>query len=239
MDPLEEQQLEIEVLESIYPDELQKYSDTHFSIKLTLDTPTNRKHRVLLDVKYPAEYPEVIPELDVIIPEEEEEEEEELDDDDDDSDNDADTNLMLNLSETVFFEREDLSQLVDKLIEEANIQIGIPSVFALASQLKEEAEILFQNKVDQAQKKYDEESLAREMEDQKKFHGTKVTKDSWNEWRSGFRKEMKVEETDLDNFNKMHNGKLSGREIFEKGLAGDDDDVVGEVAEDMNSASIS
>lgn len=54
------------------------------------------------------------------------------------------------------------------------------------------------------------------MEEQKKFHGTKVTKDSWNEWRTKFREEMKVAEKDLENFNKMHNGKLSGKEILRR-----------------------
>lgn len=139
MDPQEEQQLELEVLESIYPDELTKYSPTHFSIKLSLDTPSNRKHRLLLDVRYPAEYPEVVPELDIIIPEEEEEE---ISDDESDDENENETKLMLNLSETIEFESQDINQLVSKLIEEADLQVGMPSVFALATQLKDE-EFLF------------------------------------------------------------------------------------------------
>lgn len=236
MDPQEEQRLELEVLESIYPDELTKYSPTHFSIKLSLDTPSDRKHRLLLDVKYPAEYPEVVPELDIIIPEGEEEE---ISDEESDDENENETRLMLNLSETIEFESSDINQLVSKLIEEAELQVGIPSVFALATQLKDEAELLFQNKLEQTQKKYDEDSLAKEMEEQKKFHGTKVTKDSWNEWRTKFRDEMKVAERDLENFNKMHNGKLSGKEIFEKGLAGDDEDILNDITENVKNVTVS
>jgi hypothetical protein len=236
MDPQEEQQLELEVLESIYPDELTKYSPTHFSIKLSLDTPSNRKHRLLLDVRYPAEYPEVVPELDIIIPEEEEEE---ISDDESDDENENETKLMLNLSETIEFESQDINQLVSKLIEEADLQVGMPSVFALATQLKDEAEFLFQNKLEQTQKKYDADSLAKEMEEQKKFHGTKVTKDSWNEWRTKFREEMKVAEKDLENFNKMHNGKLSGKEIFEKGLAGDDEDILNDITDNVKNVTVS
>lgn len=237
MDPQEEQQLELEVLESIYPDELTKYSPTHFSIKLSLDTPSERKHRLLLDVKYPAEYPEVVPDLNIIIPEEEEEEE--ISDEASDEENENETKLMLNLSETIEFDSNDVDQLVSKLIEEANLQVGMPSVFALTTQLKDEAEILFQNKLEQTQKKYDEDSLAREMEEQKKFHGTKVTKESWNEWRNKFREEMKIAERDLENFNKMHNGKLSGREIFEKGLAGDDEDILNDITDNVKNVSVS
>ena len=140
MDPQEEQQLELEVLESIYPDELTKYSPTHFSIKLSLDTPSERKHRLLLDVKYPAEYPEVVPDLNIIIPEEEEEEE--ISDEESDEENENETKLMLNLSETIEFDSNDVDQLVSKLIEEANLQVGMPSVFALTTQLKDEAEIV-------------------------------------------------------------------------------------------------
>lgn len=237
MDPQEEQQLELEVLESIYPDELTKYSPTHFSIKLSLDTPSERKHRLLLDVKYPAEYPEVVPDLNIIIPEEEEEEE--ISDEESDEENENETKLMLNLSETIEFDSNDVDQLVSKLIEEADLQVGMPSVFALTTQLKDEAEILFQNKLEQTQKKYDEDSLAREMEEQKKFHGTKVTKESWNEWRNKFREEMKIAERDLENFNKMHNGKLSGREIFEKGLAGDDEDILNDITDNVKNVSVS
>lgn len=236
MDPQEEQQLELEVLESIYPDELTKYSPTHFSIKLSLDTPSDRKHRLLLDVKYPAEYPEVVPELDIIIPEEEEEE---INDEESDDENENETRLMLNLSETIEFESKDIKQLVSKLVEEADLQVGMPSVFALATQLKDEAELLFQNKLEQTQKKYDEVSLAKEMEEQKKFHGTKVTKDSWNEWRTKFREEMKVAERDLENFNKMHNGKLSGKEIFEKGLAGDDEEILNDITDNVKNITVS
>lgn len=238
MDPQEEQQLELEVLDSIYPDELTKYTPTHFSIKLSLDTPSDRKHSLLLDVKYPAEYPEVVPELDIIIPDEEDEEEYEESDESEDEDANE-TKLMLNLSESIEFDSSDIGQLLSKLEEEAELQVGMPSVFALATQLKDEAEMLFQNKLEKTQKKFDEDALAKEMEEQKKFHGTKVTKDSWNEWRNNFREEMKIAEKDLEHFNQMHNGKLSGREIFEKGLAGDDEDLIYEVTDSVKNVTVS
>lgn len=217
MDPLEEQAQEIEVLQSIYPDELELTSPTQFSILVALETSSDRNHSVVLSVGYPPSYPEEIPRLDIkAILEEEEESDSDSDDDND--------NKFVPLAETIEFEKPDLALLLERLTEEAEFNIGMPSVFALVALLKDEAEALFQSKVDHAQKQYDEELLAREAEEQKKFHGTAVTKASFTEWRDKFRIEMKLELQDKRRFEAMHNGKMTGREIFENGLAGVDDD---------------
>ncbi|CAK7896731.1 protein Gir2p [[Candida] anglica] len=240
MDALEEQTQELEVLQSIYPDELEILSETHFTVRLNLDTNTDRKHALVLEVKYPAEYPEVVPVLDIEVGEDEEDEDDYYgSDDDDDIDSDEERNRQaVNLAESIDFEKKDLSTLLDKINEEAEMNLGMPSVFALTSQLKEEAEQLFQNKIDAAQRKYDRELVEREMEEQKKFNGTKVTRESWLEWRNKFREEMKVAEKDKALFDAMHNGKMSGREIFEKGLAGDEDETVDSVTEAVKETQI-
>ncbi|OBA20269.1 RWD-domain-containing protein, partial [Metschnikowia bicuspidata var. bicuspidata NRRL YB-4993] len=221
MDPHEEQEQEIEVLRSIYPDELTVLSPTHFTIYLNLETSSDRKHALLLDVKYPPSYPEVAPGLDIrtVQVEDDSADYEDLDDDDNDA-----PEQYVSLAEGVEFERPDLAELLDKINEEAEMNIGIPSIFAVAAILKDEAELLFQRKVDQAQKEYDDELLAREAVEQKKFNGTKVTQESFTQWRNEFRAEMKVEARDKERFDRMHNGKMTGREIFEKGLAGEFDD---------------
>ncbi|ODV79728.1 RWD-domain-containing protein [Suhomyces tanzawaensis NRRL Y-17324] len=226
MDPLEEQQQELEVLESIYPDELTKESDAKFSIRIKLDTPSERVHVLVLGVKYPPEYPEVIPELDIELGADDDESDDDYDDESDDDD--ADTRAAkqaLNMSETIEFGRDQFKLLLGKLQEEAEMQLGIPMVFALASQLKEEAETLFQQILDAKQKDYDRQLLAREQEEQKKFNGTPVTKESFSTWRNQFRQEINLEARLAERFAAMHQGKLTGREIFEKGLAGDEDDV--------------
>lgn len=234
MDPLEEQQQEIEVLQSIYPDELDVISPTHFTILIALDTPSDRKHQALLDVKYPQNYPEEVPNLDILtLIEDDEEVEGELDDDGDDE-----AEKFVSLSEQIEFEKLDLAQILSKLNEEAEINIGIPSIFALAAMLKDEAELLFQSKLDAAQAQYDKELLAREREEQKKFHGTKVTKESYTKWREGFRKEMRVDQRDSERFEKMHNGKMTGREIFEKGLAEESDEDLNEVADSIAKVAV-
>lgn len=205
------------MLESIYPDELTVLSPTNFAVKVALDTVSDRKHRLLLHVTYPPTYPEVVPLLSIEIPDAEEDEDEDDEEDDDDDDN------VVHLSEEIFFDRDDTRILLGKINEEAELNIGMPSVFALITQLKDEAEALFQQKLDHEQKKHDDEMKKREIEEQKKFNGTKVTKESWAAWRTRFRAEMRIEEKDVERMNKMHNGKLTGKEIFEQGLAGDED----------------
>ncbi|KAH3662141.1 hypothetical protein OGATHE_004891, partial [Ogataea polymorpha] len=69
---------------------------------------------------------------------------------------------------------EDVDQLTQRLIEEANENIGMPSVFTLASTLKDAAEEIFQSKLDELNAEYEKELLEREREAQKKFIGTAV-----------------------------------------------------------------
>ncbi|EGW30057.1 uncharacterized protein SPAPADRAFT_63673, partial [Spathaspora passalidarum NRRL Y-27907] len=191
MDPAEEQQQELEVLESIYPDELTVISPTHFIIRVQLDTPSQRKHYLDLIVRYPPTYPEVIPNLDLEIPEISEEEEDSDDDDEDEDDDDTKAiKLALNMAEVIEFTRDELALLLSKLNEEAELNIGMPSVFALTTQLKDEAEALFVQILETRQKEYEREREEREREEQKKFIGTKVTKESYLEWRDKFRAEM-------------------------------------------------
>ena len=226
MDPLEEQQQELEVLESIYPDELTKISDQKFSIHIALDTPSETKHTIILHVKYPPEYPEVVPELSL----EAEFDDEGVEQNGNDEDSEDEGPRLGDLGEFVRFELADIRTLLLKIEDEAAAQIGIPSVFALTSQLREEAESLFQAKLTKAQKEYETKLLAQEMEEQKKFHGTKVTKELWTKWRENLRKELKIDEKVAQAYQEMHGGRMTGREIFEKGLAGNEDDLEAEVA---------
>ena len=223
MDPADEQQQEVEVLLLIYPDELTVLSDSHFTIRVNLDTVAERKHALLLDVKYPETYPEVVPELRLEVAED-------LDDEDgyeDDSEDDEEviaSRRAVNLAETVEFEKDDIRRLLVKLEEEAEMNLGMPSIFALVTQLKEEAEQAFEKKVHQTQQAHDREVAKREKEEQKKFNGTKVTKESFAEWRNKFREEMEVEKKDREAYENLHRGRMTGREIFEKGLAGEEEE---------------
>jgi hypothetical protein len=231
MDPVEEQAQELEVLESIYPDELDRISDTHFTITIDLDTPSDRKHSLQLTIRYPETYPEVIPELDLDSITEEVDLEADYDSEDDEQT--IASKRAINLAETVEFSKEDLHVLTSKLVEEANMQIGIPMIFALVTQLKDDAEALFTQNLNLKQTQYNKKREEQDMLEQKKFQGTPVTKESFGKWRSEFRKEMNIEGKTAERFKLMHNGKLSGKEIFEQGLAGDEEDELSENVKSM------
>lgn len=223
MDYKEEQLQELEVLESIYPDELVKESDTRYSITIVLDTNTTRGHRALLEVQYPEDYPELAPSLTVSV---------DADDDEDDEDDDEDDDLhkVRDLAEEIELDRDDVRQLEAQLAEEVEMNLGMPMIFAVATKLKDDAELMFSQKVAAAQAQYDREIMEREKKEQQKFIGTPVTKELFAEWRAKFRKEMKIDERDQLRFQQMHQGKMLGKEVFEKGLAGDDDELVDDMS---------
>lgn len=114
-----------------------------------------------------------------------------------------------------------------KILEaSAEENIGMASVFTLASTVKEEAEIIVQNKFDVAEKERVKELLRQEAEEQKKFIGTPVTVESFKEWRLKFRAEFKLDEK--DNVHTIYDSKgqpkLTGKQMFERGISKIDED---------------
>ncbi|KAK6464312.1 RWD domain-containing protein [Scheffersomyces coipomensis] len=228
MDPLEEQIQEIEVLQSIYPDELTLINEdptTKFSILINLDTTSKTRHyRILITIEYPSEYPNEIPLISLEIPQDDSDDEEEEGGYDSDDSDDGEEKLI-DFAETIEFTRDDLSSLKASLVEFSEEQIGIPMVFSLVSQLKEDIELKWQEKLQLKTNQYELKQLEIEKIEQQKFQGTKLTPENFNEWRLKFRKEMKIDNLYQLKFDKMHNGKLSGKQIFEQGLANETDDV--------------
>ena len=109
-------------------------------------------------------------------------------------------------------------------------------IFTLVSALKDNAELLISERQAAAQAIKDVEAAKAEEEENKKFHGTAVTRETFLEWRERFRKEMteaedkKREEKELDDKRKKVKAeeRLTGKQLFERGLVGkvdeDDDD---------------
>jgi len=110
-------------------------------------------------------------------------------------------------------------------------------VFTLVSTLKEAGEQLIADRVAAAEKIREEALLAAEREENKKFHGTPVTPETFTKWREGFMKEMeelrkKEEEERLAELKKARVKepvRMTGRQLWEAGLVGkvdeDEDDV--------------
>jgi hypothetical protein len=108
-------------------------------------------------------------------------------------------------------------------------------VFTLVSVLKDSAEALIAEREKAAEEAHEQELLRAEEEENRKFQGTAVTRESFLEWREKFRKEMeeeerrKAEEREAEE-KKGKKGvpkeekKLTGKELWERGLAGKGDE---------------
>ncbi|KAF4632413.1 hypothetical protein G7Y89_g5717 [Cudoniella acicularis] len=206
----EEQVEEREVLDSIFPDEIQDISETEFRISILLDIinddgDDSEPPTMLLQVKYPEEYPDEAPVLDLLAP----------------------PNAPLHPFFSVGSDREVLLEGLTGAIEE---NMGMPMIFTLVSTVKDHAEQLVAERQEKARHEHEQKLLAAEREENKKFHGTPVTPETFKSWRENFRKEMeetKVKDDEAEEAaeKKRNRGKdtviqLTGRQLWERGLAG-------------------
>lgn len=245
----EEQVEEREVLDSIFPEEITgsthliggfytacgpiandtsmslDLSDTSYRISITLDTPESdaaegeedaEQPILILQISYPTDYPDVAPELEISAP------------------HNAPKHPRLDIQE----DRDRLLEALQPTIEE---NIGMAMVFTLVSALKDSAELLMAERANAVQAEKEVEAAKAEEEENRKFEGTAVTVQSFLEWHERFRKEMEEEEQrrreEKDAEDKKtrkpaakEEKKLTGRQLWERGLAGkgdfdeDDDD---------------
>ncbi|OGE48245.1 hypothetical protein PENARI_c031G03312 [Penicillium arizonense] len=209
----EDQIEEREVLDSIFPDEIIDISETSYRVSISLDVPEydgdeSEMPVIILEVSYPEAYPDVAPDLNISSP------------------HDAPKHPRLDVQE----DRDQLLQSLEPTIEE---NIGMAMVFTLVSALKENAETLITERANAVQAEKDKVAAKREEEENRKFHGTPVTVESFLEWSAKFKKEIEDEETRLreekeaDDKKKKtavkEEKKLTGRQLWEKGLAGKGD----------------
>lgn len=156
----------------------------------------------------------------------EDEEEEEEDEDEDEEESDPALAIPGVAPALLELNNQDCIALKKLLEEAAEENIGMASVFTLASMLKDEAEAVVQGKLEEAEKEREKEILRQEAEEQKKFIGTPVNAETFKEWRAKFRVEFKLDEK--DNVHTIYDAKgqpkLTGRQMFERGLSKIDDD---------------
>jgi hypothetical protein len=111
--------------------------------------------------------------------------------------------------------------------------LGMPMIFTLVSALKESAELLMTERANAIQAEIEEAAAKREEEENRKFQGTAVTVQSFLEWSAKFKKEQEEEELRAreekeseDKKKKVtkEEKKLTGRQLWERGLAKGDYD---------------
>lgn len=232
----EEQVEEREVLDSIFPDEITgtipaahhhitpeihatnahthetDISETEYRILVTLDIQDDEENDapvMVLTVRYPEEYPDTAPHLDLVP-----------------ADDGSTKHPLFNVAD----DKEHLLRGLEATIEE---NIGMAMVFTLVTTLKDEAEQLIAQRREEIARQKQELVLAAEREENKKFHGTPVTRDTFIKWREDFIKEMeeaaqREEEERLAELKKARikePTKLSGRQLWEGGLAKGGDDL--------------
>lgn len=249
MDYKEEQVQELEVLESIYPDEFtvlnDQYPDIKFSILLKLELnesaghdsallmSLSKIHSLDITFQFPDKYPDIAPVINISPIESllHGEGADESDDDEDEEDEyDEHGNKVLNklenLADKISFKGyiDELMTLIHEQIE-SDMLLGMQMCFAIVATIKENAENWFIEQLNELDKQHQLEIEKREAEEQKKFNGTKVTKESYLEWRTNFRKGMHLDERDKLRRLKAHDGKLTGKQMFEQGVAGTTDDA--------------
>ncbi|KAF5517746.1 RWD domain-containing protein [Colletotrichum aenigma] len=220
----EEQVEEREVLDSIFPDEITDVSETEYRISIALDVLGDEEPpTMLLQVRYPEAYPDEAPMLDL------------------QSTPNAAPHEWFNVSQ----DKERLLRGLEETIQE---NLGMAMVFTLVTTLKEAAENLVEERKQAKDKEHEEAVLAAEREENKKFQGTPVTPETFLKWRADFIKEMeelrqKEDEERLAELKKAkvkEPVKLTGKQLWESGLAGkvDDDDDEGGLTESVEKLKV-
>ncbi|KAL1792063.1 hypothetical protein ACET3X_009814 [Alternaria dauci] len=212
---IEDQKEEREVLESIFPEEITDVSETEFRIAITLDDGRHEDDEseeeqpvIILNVAYPPNYPDEAPRLDITQPP------------------NAPKHAYLDI-------QEDKQRLLDSLTETIEENLGMAMVFTLVTVLKDSAELLITERQNAKQALADIAAAKAEEEENKKFQGEAVTRETFLAWREKFRKEMeeekkrKEEEKELEDKKKRivkEEKKLTGKELWQRGLVGKVDD---------------
>ncbi|KAK9245532.1 RWD domain-containing protein [Lipomyces tetrasporus] len=224
MDPEEERNQELELLQSMYPDEMTVISATVFTISIHPEPPTSSNggtlnssnQSLLVRVEYTEDYPATAPVIELSLEQVEVRAAEE-----------EDGNDKKAIDEPIVLDNSDLGTLNEKATLEAEDNLGMPSVFAIISSLKDQSESILQEK--QVEREQEREAKIREEEEreQAKFRGTLVNRENFIVWRKKFKAEMAALEN-KDGKNEETKKRPTGREIFENGLEGskkgDEDD---------------
>jgi hypothetical protein len=137
---------------------------------------------------------------------------------------------------------EDKTVLLEGLEPTIEESLGIAMVFTLVSTLKEQAEQLMADRQKQENEVHETAARKKEEEENRKFYGTKVTAEKFLEWQAKFKEEMaekvRIQREEAEAEDKKKGGpkgpgkvdekKLTGKQLWEQGLAGNEVEIEGE-----------
>jgi hypothetical protein len=183
-------------------------SETSYRVSITLDPPEfdeeSEQPIICLEVTYPEEYPDVAPQLNITSPP------------------NASKHPRLDV-------QEDREQLLEALLPTIEENMGMAMVFTLVSALKESAETLMSDRANAVEAEREQVRAKAEEEENRKFQGTPVNRETFLEWNARFQQEIRDEEQrereekeaeDKKKRSGAQEKKLTGRQLWEQGLAG-------------------
>jgi hypothetical protein len=132
--------------------------------------------------------------------------------------------------ETVHLSDTQIEQLEADIKTEIESLLGMAMVYSIVSFAKDRAEQILLDEIKDNQIRLELEKERQEKEEQQKFEGSRVTKESFLDWQKGFLEEAKLAKNKglplslafqsvLAVENLMNsNAKLTGKQLFEKDL---------------------
>ncbi|KAG0164228.1 RWD domain-containing protein 1 [Apophysomyces sp. BC1034] len=187
LDYAEEQQNELEALESIYPDEFQIIGDKEFNIAIFPDDQNEDEPLELsLHVKFTPQYPEELPEYDLEV-------------------------TQGTLTDT---QKERITNALKTAGDES---LGMAMIFTMASYMKDELNEIIMDGQRALQEVEEEKRRKEEEAEQAKFRGTRVTIERFMEWKKKYDQERAaMEDQEKIQRAKELKNKLTGRQLFEQ-----------------------
>lgn len=159
---------------------------------------------IILNVRYTPNYPDEAPDLDITQPP------------------NAPKHPYLDI-------HEDKATLLSSLSETITDNLGMQMIFTLVTTLKDIAELQISERQQAKQVLKEMEAQKAEEEENRKFQGEAVTRESFLSWREKFRREQAEEEMrkkeeaeaeDKKKGGKKEEKKLTGKELWLQGLVG-------------------
>jgi len=128
--------------------------------------------------------------------------------------------------------------LLSSLSETITDNLGMQMIFTLVTALKDSAELLISERQNAKQALAEIEAQKAEEEENRKFQGEAVTRESFLKWRDDFRRELAEEEqrkreeaeAEEKKKGKKEEKKLTGKELWVQGLVGKVEEDEGEDA---------
>ncbi|KAJ6496656.1 RWD-domain-containing protein [Mycena vitilis] len=208
---------EFEVLESIYPSELTKISDTVIQLDVEPEDYDSagggEQLKITLEVQYPPQYPDVLPDMSLHAIEGEGE-----------------------------IEDSEIDGLLQDLRAVGEENIGIAMTFTLVSHLREQLAVLVKTRTERRRKEeVEKERLALEAEEAR-TRGTPVTQESFKAWKTKFDQELATAKKNREDEKlrgltpkereetKRIAGRFSGRQLFERNKNLEEDTLLEEDA---------